>query len=295
MAHAPRITLLGTGTMGVGMAHSMLRAGLPLTVWNRHAEKARPLADDGATVAEEVLAAVRDADVVVTMLFDADAVAEVMEQAAGAMQDGAVWVQSSTVGRDGIAKLARLAEEHGLTMVDAPVVGTKQPAEDGALTVLASGPAATRDTVQPVFDAIGAKTVWLGDEPGAASAMKLVANSWLAMLTVGTAQGVQQARAFGLDPARFLETVSGGAADSPYLQTKGRAILEDRFEPQFGLDGLLKDLRLIRAATADAAVPTTVVDALVAVFERASDEGHGGKDIAAVAVSFAPPAGAPAV
>ena len=295
MADAPRITLLGTGTMGAGMARSMLRAGLPLTVWNRHPEKARPLAEDGATVAEDLSAAVREADVVVTMLFDADAVSEVMEQAAGAMRDGAVWVQSATVGRNGIARLARVAEERGLTIVDAPMVGTKQPAEDGTLTVLASGPAATRDLVQPVFDAVGAKTVWLGDEPGPASAMKLVANSWVAMLTAGTAQGIQQARAFGLDPAQFLETVSGGAADTPYLQTKGRAILESRFEPQFGLDGLLKDLRLIRAATADAGLPTTVVDALVDAFARASETGHGREDIAAVAVSFSPPAAAPAV
>jgi 3-hydroxyisobutyrate dehydrogenase len=295
MADAPRITLLGTGTMGAGMARSMLRAGLPLTVWNRHLEKARPLAEDGATVAEDLPAAVREADVVVTMLFDADAVSEVMQQAAGAMRDGAVWVQSATVGRNGIARLARVAEERGLTIVDAPMVGTKQPAEDGTLTVLASGPAASRDLVQPVFDAVGAKTVWLGDEPGPASAMKLVANSWVAMLTAGTAQGIQQARAFGLDPAQFLEIVSGGAADTPYLQTKGRAILEGRFEPQFGLDGLLKDLRLIRAATADAGVPTTVVDALVDAFARASETGHGREDIAAVAVSFSPPAAAPAV
>jgi 3-hydroxyisobutyrate dehydrogenase len=295
MADAPRITLLGTGTMGVGMAHSMLRAGLPVTVWNRHVEKALPLADDGATVVEDLTDAVRDADVVVTMLFDVDAVVEVMARAAGAMKGGAAWVQSATVGRDGIARLARFAEERGLTLVDAPMVGTKKPAEEGALTVLAAGPASTRDTVQPVFDAVGAKTLWLGADPGPASAMKLVANAWVAMLTVGTAQGVQQARAFGLDPGAFLETVAGGAADSPYLQTKGKAILEERFDPQFGLDGLLKDLRLIRAATADAGVPTLVVDALVAAFERASDEGHGREDIAAVAASFAPPAGVPAV
>lgn len=295
MADAPRITLLGTGTMGAGMARSMLRAGLPLTAWNRHAEKARPLRADGATVAESVAEAVRDADVVMTMLFDTDAVADVMSQAVAALKAGAVWLQSATVGRDGIARLAHFAQEHGLTIVDAPVVGTKQPAENGALTVLASGPAPARDLVQPVFDAIGTKTLWLGDEPGAASAMKLVANSWVAMLTTGTAQGIQQARAFGLDPGMFLETVSGGAADSPYLQMKGKAILEERFEPQFGLDGLLKDLGLIRTATADAGVPTTVLDALVTAFRQASEEGHGREDIAAVAASFQPRAAAPAV
>ena len=229
----------------------------------------------------------RDADVVITMLFDVDAVAEVIEQVAPAMRDGAVWAQMATVGRDGIARLARLAEQHGLALVDSPVVGTKQPAEEGKLTILAAGPG--RDRVQPAFDAMGAKTVWLGDEAGPASAMKLVANSWVATITAGTAQGVEQARAFGLDPARFLETISGGAADSPYLQTKGTAMIEGRTgDPQFALDGVLKDLRLIRAATADAAVPTVLVDALLEAYGRAHDDGHGGEDIAAVVNSFTP-------
>jgi 3-hydroxyisobutyrate dehydrogenase len=277
--------------MGAGMARSLLRAGLPVTVWNRHADRARPLADHGAAVAESAADAVRDADVVITMLFDERAVSAVMAEAAPAMRDGAVWMQSSTVGREGIAALTVLAREHGLTMVDAPVVGTKQPAEDGTLVVLASGPAAARPTLDPVFDAIGAKTVWLGDEAGAASAMKLVANSWVAVLTAGTAQAVQ-ARAFGLEPATFLEMISGGSSDSAYLQMKGSAMIEDRLAPQFGLDGLLKDLRLIRQATAAAGLPTPVIDALVTVFEQASESGHGHQDIAAVVTSFAPRAAA---
>jgi 3-hydroxyisobutyrate dehydrogenase len=291
MAEAPKVALLGTGTMGVGMTHSMLRAGLPVTVWNRHVERARPLADDGATVAETLEDAVRDADVVVTMLFDAPAVAEVMEQAAKAMRPDAVWVQSSTVGRKGITELAAFAREHDLTMLDAPMVGTKQPAEEGELAVLASGSESARPVAQPVFDAVGAKTVWVGSEIGAASALKLVANAWVATLTAGTAQGIQLTRALGLDPQLFLDTVSGGAADSPYLQVKGAAILEDRLDPQFGLDGLLKDLRLIREAATAARVPTTLIDALVAAFATASDEGHGREDIAAVVSSFAPAEG----
>src|ERR1700712_2550656 len=124
--------------MGVGMTHSLLRAGLPVTVWNRHLDKARPLADDGATVAESLAEAVAASDVVITMLFDADSVAEVVTEAAGSFRDGAVWAQMSTVGREGTARLADLAQQHGLTMLDAPVVGTKQPAETGKLTILAS-------------------------------------------------------------------------------------------------------------------------------------------------------------
>jgi 3-hydroxyisobutyrate dehydrogenase len=291
MAEAPKVALLGTGTMGVGMTHSMLRAGLAVTVWNRSPERAQPLAEDGATVAGSVAEAVQDADVVVTMLFDEPAVTAVITEAAAAMRPGAVWVQSSTVGRRGTADLAAFAAEHALTMLDAPVVGTKQPAEGGTLTVLASGEEAARAVAQPVFDAIGAKTVWVGTEIGAASALKLVANAWVATLTAGTAQGIQLTRALGLDPRLFLETVSGGAADSPYLQAKGAAILEERLAPQFALDGLLKDLRLIREAASASRVPTTLIDALVAAFATASEEGHGGEDIAAVVSSFEPAQG----
>ncbi|MGN6444557.1 NAD(P)-dependent oxidoreductase [Amnibacterium sp.] len=287
MPLTPSVALLGTGTMGVGMAHSLRRAGLPLTVWNRHPEKAAPLADAGATVATSLEEAVRGAQVVITMLFDEDAVAAVAAEALPAFDGGTIWVQSATVGPEGVARLARLAKPHGIPFYDAPVVGTKQPAEDGKLTVLASGPTVPRDVVTPVFDAIGAKTVWVGEEAGPASALKLVANSWIATITAGTAFGIEQARAFGLDPALFLETVAGGAADSPYLQTKGRTILEDRTaDTQFALDGLRKDLRLILEADRAAHVPTTLVDALLELYGSASDRGLGSADISAVAAAF---------
>ena len=287
-AEPVRVALLGTGTMGVGMAHSILRAGLPLTVWNRSAGKARPLADDGATVADSAADAVRGATMVVLMLFDADAVLAVLRQVANSLRTDAVVLQTSTIGPDGTARVAAFAREHRITLVDAPVVGTKQPAEDGALTVLVSGAEAAKRTAAPVLDAIGAKTVDLGTEPGSASALKLVANSWIATLTAGAAQAIELTRALGLPPERILQTISGGAADSPYLQAKGNAIIAGSFEPQFALDGLLKDLRLIHDAAAEVGVPTTLIDALLTSFDTASDAGHGGEDIAAVAASFRP-------
>jgi 3-hydroxyisobutyrate dehydrogenase len=289
MPYAPAVTLLGTGTMGVGMAHSMLRAGLPVTVWNRSADRAAPLADDGAVVAGSLEEAVAGAEVVITMLFGADSVAAVMQEAIPHLQPGAVWVQASTVGRDGIARLAALAAPRGIPFYDAPVVGTKQPAEDGRLTVLAAGPVAAREAVQPVLDAIGSRTLWLGEEAGPASAMKLVANSWVATINAAAAFGVEQARAFGLDPAMFLETIAGGAADSAYLQAKGGAIIEDRTsDAQFALDGVRKDLRLIREADVAAGVPTVLVDAVLAAYDDAADRGHGSADMAAVAAVFRP-------
>lgn len=289
MPFVPSVALLGTGTMGVGMTHAMRRAGIAVTVWNRHPERALPLGDSGATVAETAEDAVRDADVVITMLFDADSVAAVMEPVLPRLKPGAVWVQSSTVGRAGIARLIELARPHGIPFVDAPVLGTKQPAEDGKLTVLASGAPGLQAVLEPVFDAIGAKTLWVGDEPGVASALKLVGNAWIASITAATAQGVALARGFGLPPERFLEAIAGGAADSPYLQAKGRTIIEGATDDaQFALDGVRKDLGLIRAAASEASVGTVLLDALLTAYGTASDAGRGSHDMSAVIVAFEP-------
>ncbi len=280
------VALLGTGTMGAGMARSMLGAGLEVRAWNRTAAKAAPLADDGATVTESAAEAVSGADVVVVMLFDADSVLAVLADAAPAAPD-AVWVQSSTVGVDGTERIAAFAAEHGLALVDAPVLGTKAPAEQGKLVVLASGDPALRERVTPVFDAVGAKTLWLGDTPGAGSALKLVCNSWVASITAATGQAVALARGLGLDPQLFLDAISGGAVDTPYAHVKGGAMMKSDWTVSFELDGVSKDLGLIRAAAADSGVSTTVLDALVATFAAASAAGHGGDDMAAVVTAFA--------
>lgn len=174
----PTVALLGTGTMGAGMARNIAAAGLPLRVWNRRAAKAQPLAEAGAVVASTVAEAVSAADIVLTMLFDAASVAEVIVQAGDALTPGTIWVQSSTVGVEGIYQLATLAAERDLILVDAPVLGTKKLAEDGALVVLAAGPEQVRAQLEPVFAAIGSRTMWVGwsGAEGAASQLKLVAN-----------------------------------------------------------------------------------------------------------------------
>lgn len=280
------VALLGTGTMGAGMARSMLREGFDVRVWNRTAARAQPLADDGAVVARSAAEAVTGAEVVVVMLFDADSVLAVLADAADAAP-GAVWVQSSTTGVEGTARIAAFASEHGLALLDAPVLGTKGPAEQGKLTVLASGDPALRERVTPVFDAIGAKTLWVGDTVGRGSALKLVCNSWVGAVTAATGQAVALARGLDLDPQLFLDAVEGSAVDSQYAHVKGGAMMREDWTVSFELDGVSKDLGLIRAAAADAGVATTVLDALVALYAAASAKGHGGDDMAAVVTAFA--------
>ena len=280
------VTVLGTGIMGTGMARNLLGAGLDVTVWNRSPDRARPLADAGARTATDAAEAVAGADVVVTMLNDADSVAEVMEWALPAMAPGAVWVQTSTVGLDGTRRLAEMAAAHDVGFVDAPVLGTKAPAEQGTLTVLAGGPEALRETVAPVFDAVGARTIWVGDEPGAGQRLKLVANAWVGSVLAGAAQSIALAEGLGLDPQLFLDAISGGPLDLPYAQAKGKLMIANEFPTSFAVTGVVKDLGLIGAAAREAGVRTAVVEALADAFRATADGGHGGEDMAAVVHAF---------
>nr|WP_085870979.1 MULTISPECIES: NAD(P)-dependent oxidoreductase [unclassified Nocardioides] len=279
MTARPTVALLGTGTMGAGMARNIAAAGLPLRIWNRTPEKARPLADV-ATVAETVADAVAGADIVVTMLFDRESVAATIAEAGEALASGALWIQSSTVGVEGTEELARLASDLGLAYVDAPVLGTKKPADDGALVVLASGPDETRERAQPVFDAIGSRTLWVGAGLEA-SRLKLVANAWVFTVVEGVAESLALARDLGVDPRLFLDAVKGGALDAPYVQLKGAAMLDGELAPAFRLEGALKDVDLILAAAAGAGVDLGLMPGIRAHFARAVDAGDGDLDMAA--------------
>jgi 3-hydroxyisobutyrate dehydrogenase len=278
--HRPTVALLGTGTMGAGMARNIAGAGIPLRVWNRTRAKAEPLAEVGAVVADTAAEAVRGADVVLTMLFDVDSVASALEEARDGLAEGTVLLQQSTVGVDGTERLARLAEELGLVLVDAPVLGTKQPAEAGKLVVLASGPESTRDLLAPVLDAIGARTTWVG-EAGQGTRLKLVANSWVLTVVEGIAEALTLAGALGVDPRAFLDVVKGGAMDAPYVQLKGASMLDGDFTPAFGLDGAAKDAGLILDAARAAGADVAFIEVVQQHFARAVEAGYGDQDLSA--------------
>jgi 3-hydroxyisobutyrate dehydrogenase len=280
MTDLPTVALLGTGTMGAGMARNIAAAGLPLRVWNRTRAKAEPLAEAGATVSDSPADAVRGADVVLTMLFDTDSVETALTEARSGLIEGTVLLQQSTVGVEGAERLATVADDLGLVYVDAPVLGTKQPAEAGSLVVLASGADRARATVDPVLAAVGARTVWLG-AAGQGTRLKLVANSWVLTVVEGIAEALTLAKALGVEPQQFLDVVKGGAMDAPYVQLKGKAMLEGDFTPAFGLDGAAKDAGLIVDAARAAGADLAVIEAVQQHFARALEAGHGDKDMAA--------------
>ncbi|MGW7008664.1 NAD(P)-dependent oxidoreductase [Streptomyces sp. NPDC054933] len=283
MADTISVAVLGTGTMGAPMARNLLRAGHTVRVWNRTHSRAEPLAADGAYVADDPADAVRGTDAVLTILLDGPSVLEAMRAAAPELRQGMVWLQSSTVGPEALAPLAELAAEQGVYFADSPVLGTKAPAEQGQLQVLAAGPQAARPIADQVFDAIGSRTVWLAEDgaEGAASKLKLVFNSWVLTVINGTAETLALAKGLGVDPQQFLAALEGTSLDSPYLRMKAQAILSGDYTPSFTVSAVLKDARLIAEAAERAGVRLDLAPAGVERLHRAVELGHGDKDAAA--------------
>ena len=282
MAEGTEVAVLGTGIMGAAMARNLLSDGMEVRAWNRSREKAEPLAQEGAKVADKPADATRGADFLLTMLSDAD----VIEEAVGgdvlsALAEDGVWLQMSTVGDEGNERLSALANQHGVPYVDAPVLGTKQPAEQGQLIVLASGPEDVREKSERVFDAVGSKTAWLGDA-GAGSSLKLVINNWIVGLLGVLAETVAFAKTVGVDPAAFLETIEGGPLGLPYAQLKGNMMIEEDFPTSFSARLARKDAGLVLGAAEAHNLPMPVAEAIAARFDEAIQAGYGEEDMAAV-------------
>lgn len=279
-----KVAVLGTGIMGAAMARNILRAGHEVSVWNRDPVKTEPLVAQGARRAATPAEAVKAADVVLTMLYDAAAVEEVIRSAAPGVRPGTAWVQSTTVGVQEAPSLAALAAELGLDLVEAPVSGTRAPAEAGQLLVLAAGPEPVRQRVAPVLDAVGARTIWTGDDPSAGSAarLKLVVNSWVIAASNAAGEVVALAQALGVDPQQFLGVLDGGPLDLPYLRTKMDLILNDALEPaSFAVDTARKDAHLIVDAAVEQDLKLDGAAAYAARLDRVAGQGRTKEDMAA--------------
>lgn len=283
MAGDETVAMLGAGsTMGFAMARNLLAAGIAVRAWNRSAEKAEPLKEDGAEVVGSPEEAASGASVILTMLADAEAVISAMDGGHGALAgagESTIWLQMSTVGEQGTERCAALASGRGLALVDAPVLGTKAPAEQGKLVVLASGPEDLRDRLQPIFDAVGQKTMWVG-EAGAGTRLKLATNSWVLTVTEGVAETFALTEGLGLDPALVLEAVEGGPLDLPYLRMKGKAIMERDFTPSFQLKLAAKDARLMEESARRRGLDLPLISTIRQRLEEGVPE-HGDEDMSA--------------
>ncbi len=278
-----QVAVLGVGTMGHGMAGSALRAGIPTIVWNRDPKATRDLADLGAEVASTAADAAGRAEIVVTMVTDADAVMSIAHDQGmlAALATGAVWAQMSTIGVAGIERVAALAaaERPDVAFLDAPVSGSKEPAAQGQLTIFASGPDAARERVTPLFDALGQRTVWVGPA-GNGTRLKLVNNTWLAFGAEAVDASVALGHRLGLETETIVDALSSGPLVSPWQAAKLQRILEGDFSPQFPLSLALKDVHLaLDAADEDRFAPLA---SLADEWQQVVDQGLGGQDLTVV-------------
>jgi 3-hydroxyisobutyrate dehydrogenase len=271
---------LGIGAMGHGMATSALRADIPTIVWNREPKATRDLAELGADVAETAADAARRADIVVTMVTDADAVISIARDQGmlAALAPGTIWVQMSTIGVDGIERVAAVAdaERPDVTLLDAPVSGSKVPAEQGQLTIFASGPEEVRPRVDPLFDALGQRTIWVG-AVGAGSRLKLVNNTWLAFTSEAVASSIALARRLGLGTDTVVEAMDGSSLVSPWQAAKLQRIANDDYSAQFALALALKDVHLALQAAGDDRF--AALASLADEWQQAVDDGLGDQDL----------------
>jgi 3-hydroxyisobutyrate dehydrogenase len=286
------VAVIGTGIMGSAMARNLVAAGLTTQVWDRSALATGRLADAGAAVAASARDAVRAAGVVITMLPTADIVESVIFDGgvADAFADGCVWAQMGTIGVDATLRIRdRLAAQRpDVDFVDAPVSGSKGPAEQGQLLILASGPAAAADALRPVFDVIGRKTVWVG-EAGRGSQVKLVVNAYLSILIEGVAETMELADRLGIGHQQLAEVIEGGPLDAPLADAKLHKIDRQDYAPEFPLEWALKDVDLVIDAAGGA---PPMLAALAGQWHAAVAAGHGRQDISAARLALADPASA---
>lgn len=268
--------------MGAGIARSLLREGHDVTVWNRNLERARPLADNGAKVADTADAAVRAARVFVTMVADGEATEPVASHALSGAARDTIWVQMATVGIAATERLVKLANDAGVGFVDAPVLGTREPAERGELVVLASAPADLREPCEPLFDAVGKRTVWAGEMPGDGQRLKLVLNSWLLGVVGALGEALALADALHVDVSLFFDALRDGPLDMPYAHLKADEMLAHKYPTAFSVRMAAKDGRLIQEAARASGREVPITATVREELERAAQLGHADDDLAAL-------------
>ncbi|MDQ6836337.1 MAG: NAD(P)-dependent oxidoreductase [Actinomycetota bacterium] len=282
------LAFLGTGTMGLPMARNLIKAGFSVHANNRSQERAQPLAGEGAQVFADPRRAAQGATVMVTMLSDGDAVLTTAEMALAGLQKSGTWLQMSTIGIDATQRCIALAEQADVTFVDAPVLGTRDPAEQAKLIVLASGPDQVRDLAQAVFEAVGLRTLWLG-AAGAGTRLKVVINGWIVGVVGVLAEVIALAQALDVDPQLFFDAVKDGPLDLPYAQLKGKMMMSRAFDDaSFRLALAAKDGDLLLSAAAGAGLELPIMEAIVQRMHDVQADEHGDEDMAATYWASAP-------
>jgi len=281
MNQRPSVAVLGLGMMGHAFAANLLKNGFTTYGWNRTKARGEDLKSAGMKLTDSPEEAVKQADVVITMLADAATTENVLQQALSSLKHGAIVTQMGTIGVASTTTLLTIfrGQRPDVVFLDAPVSGTKTPAENAQIVVLASGDRERAKAIEPVFAAIAKGTKWLG-EAGAASRMKLVVNAWLMSMVQGLAESTQIAHELGFTPEEFWSALDGGPLAVPYVKGKLDMISGGHYEPQMHLTWALKDVKLALAATPNNHLPG--LQLISDVWQDAVDRGYGEKDLSVI-------------
>jgi 3-hydroxyisobutyrate dehydrogenase len=275
-----RVGLLGIGLMGSAMAHRLLDRGIAVIAWDRNSDHVRALESRGAEPAGAPSDVVSGAAVVITMLPTAAVVLDVVEPLLEDWNEGTIWLQMSSVGAAEADQLTKVAEAHAVRLVDAPVSGSTHPAEEGELTILASGPDSARAAVEPIFDALASRALWVG-EAGMGSRLKLAANHWMIAMVAALAESMQLCEGMGLDQQQFVALLDGGPLGSVYALQKLDEMRRHEYPAGFPVRLALKDLELVREVEQSSRATMPLLDAVLERFVTASQD-HADQDLAAI-------------
>jgi 3-hydroxyisobutyrate dehydrogenase len=275
-----RVGLLGVGLMGSAMAHRLLDQDIAVIAWDRNAEHLRDLETRGGQPAEAPSEVVGGAGVVITMLPTAEVILDLIEPLLDDWPEGVVWLQMSSVGASEADQLAQVAGAHAVRLVDAPVSGSTHPAEEGELTILASGPDSARTAVEPIFDALASRVLWVG-EAGMGSRLKLATNHWMISMVAALAESMHLCEAMGLDQQQFIALLDGGPLGSVYAVQKLNEMRRHQYPAGFPIRLALKDLELVREVEKSSRATMPLLDAVLERFIAAGPD-LADQDLAAI-------------
>ncbi|MCM2129350.1 NAD(P)-dependent oxidoreductase [Larsenimonas rhizosphaerae] len=284
MSDTPTIAVLGLGAMGHAFAANLLASNMTVRLWNRTRARGEDLEAKGAALCDTPSEAVKGAQVVLTMLPDMETTRDVLldsGRALEAMPEGATLLQMGTLGVEPTETLMNAVQQQrpDVVFIDAPVSGTKAPAEKAQVLVLASGERDRSPHIDAVFGAISKGARWLG-EAGAGSRMKLVVNAWLIEMMQGIAESARLAERLGFSTDDFWSVLDGGPLAAPYVKAKLDMIKSGDFDAQMALEWGLKDARLALQAAGDQPMPG--LERIESLWTEADENGLSKEDIAGI-------------
>ena len=275
------IGFIGIGLMGKHMARHLLEAGHPLTIWNRSREKADGLLAAGARWAESPKMVATASDVVITMVTDSAASDAVCCGADGILEgahDGLILIDMGSIAPEMSRAIAGRANARGVAMLDAPVTGNPKVAEAGKLGIMIGGPKETYEACLPIFEILAAKIVYVGEENGTGTTLKLINNLILGVAIEAVSEAMVLAAKVSIDPRKVIEITSVGGARTGAMETRGERMIRGDFAPGFSTNNMYKDLTSVMKLADEAGVSLPATSTSWDILRAAKSRGDGDLD-----------------